>query len=336
MNNYEDIIRELEEARDSISDKPGNYFYKEITKIDDVTIYGHVDISTKARGIIFRYVNTGQSYYFPPGTRGFKVISQRVSNLDNYSDMIITVTGEEYNDVFTTFVMDLLEIISTIPPKEGIIPYVINHLRKWQKFMEELSHDILTENQRKGLFGELVFIYTVLIPKIGVRNAILSWVGPEKAQQDFILYDNIGIEIKTTSSKLPVSLHISSEKQLDPSGFRELFLCHYSVNKVKSDTDTLPDLVGKIFSACECDSELRMEFSRKLLAVNYRKKDEDKYLDYAYSVIDKPVYLITAAFPNITPGDLKKGVGNVTYSIQCGVLEPFRIDDELFYQKIMG
>ena len=193
----------------------------------------------------------------------------------------------------------------------------------------------LSVNQCKGLYGELHFLYNTLIPLIGTRAAVKSWFGPDMKQQDFLLSNNVGVEVKTTSSKEPVSISISSEEQLNPSGFTSLYLYHNDIREAQDTENTLVSLVDKITEKCtEEDYGVKMEFMMKLTGLNYRERDRDYYSQQGYHIKKETAYLVSGDFPNITHTDLKPGVGNVRYSIQVSALEPFAVDKEKFHESV--
>jgi len=329
----EKIWEELERNALSGSEKK-SLWYKEITEISGNIVFYSFCLDTRSHGIIIRYPKTRNIYTLPPSSRGFKVRIDNFGSDNVTSDLLISVAGEEYNDIFTIFAKELLRILSNMSVPGDLIEYTLRYLRKWQNFMEKLTGDQLTPNQRLGLFGELFFLYNTIIPLIGVRAAILSWYGPDKKQQDFLFENSNGVEIKTTISKAPVSLSISSEKQLDPTGFFNLFLHHIEVIEVKDSGKTLNDIVDQIRLACLDDPEISMEFMLKLTCCNYRQKDRKYYEDIGYSTSKTSTYLVSEDFPHITAVNLKDGICNVRYSILAAVLGPFAVEYSEFTRKI--
>ena len=75
------------------------------------------------------------------------------------------------------------------------------------------SNILLSEQEIKGLIGELFFLKNYLIKKIGYYDALEAWIGPSYATQDFVL-KNEWYEIKTTSINSQ-EISISSVEQLD-------------------------------------------------------------------------------------------------------------------------
>ena len=147
--------------------------------------------------------------------------------------------------------------------------------------------------------------------------------------------NSIGVEIKTSSSKSPVYLRISSEEQLNPSGFSKLYLHHNEIHEIQDKEKTLPCLIDRILDECSEDEYVtRMEFRRKLLELNYRDKDREYYERTGYHVKNETTYLVAGDFPNITRADLKPGVVDVKYSIDTAVLDKFIVDKATFHESL--
>lgn len=288
-------------------------------------------------GLIIRHLDSGKKYREMAPSRGFNVtICPLPIDGVKYQELRISISGKEYSDPFMTFTENLILCLRNLPEESDFIKYATDHLFKWQKFMEMIPNDKpLSVNQCKGLYGELHFLYNTLIPLIGIRAAVKSWFGPDMKQQDFLLSNNVGVEVKTTSSKAPVSISISSEEQLNPSGFTSLYLYHNDIREAQDTENTLVSLVDKISEKCtEDDYGVKMEFMMKLAGLNYRERDRDYYSQQGYHIKNETAYLVSGDFPNITHADLKHGVGNVRYSIQVSALEPFVVDKNKFHESL--
>ena len=67
----------------------------------------------------------------------------------------------------------------------------------WQKLLQYVNKNVMSYSQQKGLLGELIFLKEAIEIR-GAEQTIMSWVGPEGADQDFIFPDTWN-EIKTVS-----------------------------------------------------------------------------------------------------------------------------------------
>ena len=333
-SNYSCKVWDELESKPSASGK--NLRYKDVARISDNIIFCGIDSSSSRRCLILRYPSSGKKYPKLSPSRGFCAELITISESESgYNNLMISISAKEYNDIFTTFSENLIHCLDKLPENTDVIGYTLLHLRKWQDFMEKITDERLSPNQCKGLYGELHFIYYTLTPLIGIRAAVEYWYGPGKKQQDFMLPNSIGIEIKTTSSKSPVLLRISSEDQLDSSGFSKLYLHHNEIHEVQDKEKSLPRLIDLILAECSDEEYVTgMEFQRKLLELNYREKDREYYDQVGYHVKNETTYLVSDDFPNLTRHNLKPGVVDVKYSIDTAVLEKFMVDKDTFHESL--
>ena len=325
MTDYSGIWKELEHA--CVTGDAGNLRYKEAVSVTPYIIFCCLDHDTGKRGIIIRFPDNGKKYPLPHASRGFQIhFTTGLTRESGYLDMLIFINGSEYNDIFTTFSNDLLHTLVKLKKCDDFIEFTLKHLKKWQDFMEKLADTCLTPNQCRGLYGELYFMYKYLFPQIGARAAVAAWHGPMKKQQDFLLENSTGVEVKTTTGKSSDTLTISSEYQLDPTGFSSLYLYHLELVDLRDNTNTLNSLVDLIRTGCNDDPEALMDFSRKLVMSNYRQKDLEHYGSTSYAIRKESAYHVSDEFPCITGNDLKNGITNVKYSLSTAAIEQYTVE----------
>lgn len=333
MKTYDKEIWKWLEIEDASAENPDKYVM--ISRSTQNSIFCMLDRNGKP-GLIIRHKESGRVYRDMTPSRGFyaKIFPIHVDG-SKYQELRISISGKEYSDIFITFADNLILCLQELPDDADFIKFASDHLSKWQKFMEIVNDEHLKPHQCRGLYGELSFLYHVLTPLIGIGAAVESWYGPDRKQQDFLLSNSVGVEIKTTTAKSPVSLKISSENQLDPAGFSHLYLHHNEIHEVQDSENTLAHLVDMISDECKQESYLlHMEFQRKLLELNYREKDREHYDKTGYHIRSETTYLVSGSFPNITGADLKDGIGDVSYSIQTSVLAPFAVDENKFHESL--
>lgn len=102
--------------------------------------------------------------------------------------------------------------------------------------------DYLTAEQEIGLFGELLLL-NHLIDRVGVGNALDSWLGPSSEEHDFVL-DKYHLEVKTTSSERRQHV-IGSVNQLLRLGDTPLYLVSIQLTRSTAAVgSTLPSLIA--------------------------------------------------------------------------------------------
>ena len=96
------------------------------------------------------------------------------------------------------------------------------------KIFKKEKFDGLSEEEIRGLIGELLFIKNFSNKKADFKNNILKWKGCENGLHDFETIKS-KIEIKTFSSE--GIIRISYPDQLDINKYKNIFLICYSLHK---------------------------------------------------------------------------------------------------------
>lgn len=241
------------------------------------------------------------------------------------SKLVLTETQPGQSDLFRSLTTDLVGRID--PTGEGrSLDAVLVRLEAWRRFFASGAKALSAESQL-GLYGELLVLLEVVASAVGPEMACRTWTGPDPAIQDFQLPGG-SVEVKTTRSAEPVSVTISSERQLDSTGAGELLLV---VNQLDAREDgpgeTLPALVGRCRHLASGSPAAAMALEDSLLAAGYLDSDADRYLT-RYSMRHQSVYWVTEGFPRIVPSMLPAGVGSVRYQLAADACAPWRLARE--------
>lgn len=305
--------------------------YQEANSCGKTSVSYALNLADGRYGILIRSPEIREDYSLPKSTRGF---SSKLIFLSGYLYLGLWISDEKYNDVFRTFSEDLVRILGSLPDDSDALSVILNHILKWENFMEKLHDGGLSPEEQRGLFGELYFMEHILVPVYGIKDTIRCWYGSEKNPQDFLIGQGSAVEVKTTISKSPVLIHISSEHQLDADGFFALYLYHQELVRLKGTGDTLNGIVDRMRELAADDAETYTELNRKLTLRNYRFPDRSIYEDYGYSVAHEHIYHVSEDFPKITRNDLISGVCNVKYAITVGSLTSFEIEMTEFEEHL--
>lgn len=288
------------------------------------------------RGLLIRFPPSVVSSDFKKYQyNGFETIFIPSKGDSRYSDLDIIVSDKQYNDIFSTFCEGLvIQILGESEP-ESTIRKIKEHLILWENFMVDISQTPLTQSQIKGLFGELHFLLTTLIPTIGLGNAVIGWKGPDKKPQDFI-FGNIGIEVKTSSDKDKNNIKITNEQQLNITGFSDLYLHYIRLVETGGGNMTLNDMVNLIYDECQGFPDVYQKFSRELIKCNYRDADRHLYENTGFSVDTETTFRVTEDFPCLTRIKyLPEWISDVSYSIKLSYLDDYKIDRNIFLNQIL-
>lgn len=202
------------------------------------------------------------------------------------------------------------------------IQSMVNRLRRWQDFLKKSRQEILSEEEIKGLIGELLFLIRYLVPSFGIEQAVRYWQGPEGLPQDYNV-DNSVIEVKCRSGATPI-INISSIEQLC-SQLEDLFLFVVTLGKTAPEAESainLPSLITKLREEINLNCPEAIDrFNDLIYLTGYI--DSDRYLDFSYVLSKENMYQVTDAFPRICRKDLHPGIVKLTYSINLDECAPF-------------
>lgn len=216
-----------------------------------------------------------------------------------------------YEEIFRCFCADIIESSRSLKNKDDGLDFITARYLKWQEMLKKASNGILTPIEIKGLIGELYFLKNTLINKLGETKAIMSWIGPEKGDQDFIC-DDIWYEIKAVSSGAE-HLTISSIEQLDTEKNGELIVV-YLDKTTKTDLSkiTLNSIVNEIENLINSDVT-KLMFKKVLFNYGYIRNDE--YENYPFKFMKISRYCVNKKFPVIRRQNIPNAIINAQYLI---------------------
>lgn len=251
-----------------------------------------------------------------------KGISITRRNTSEKSELILFLEHQdEYLDIFFALCKDLIDVVLKESNEAFLIEVIEQRITKWHQFLKlKNTHEFRLETQM-GLFGELQCMFEFIIPKVGIKDAIFSWVGPDFDKQDFLLSDKV-LEVKTyRTSKAPI-VNISSAYQLysekDP-----LFLLAYGISQSENGK-TIVDLIADISRYLEQEAyEVQNLFESKLLEYGYYPSEKHKI--YSFVIDTVQAYEINHEFPKITPIQLHDNILQVKYKIDLLKCKQFEI-----------
>lgn len=232
-------------------------------------------------------------------------------------------------DVFTVLAEYLADRLDTAPDPATAVALLFNQLGRWQLFLTAFREGLGAERQR-GLFGELLLACDFLAPRISMALAIDAWRGSTGAHQDF-LFPRGAIEVKTSAAKQPTAVRISSERQLDLTGVGSLFLHVFLLDErdvgtaPNTDGESLAALVARIRGSLSADALLRSRFEDRLLLAGWLDAHVARYQHRRWSLRTQSTFRIAEGFPRIVEGDLRPGVGDVSYALDLAACAPFLV-----------
>jgi hypothetical protein len=264
-----------------------------------------------------------------PSGRGFSTQFVRApSDPDGSSCLQFELTDPAHSDVFDVIGNDILSHLLQATDDRTAFSAFVARIEEWQTFLDQLPHEGLSEQAQQGLFAELWFLHRVLLPEAGPQVAVRAWAGPKALAKDFQL-TGLAFEVKATSAKQHSRFGISNELQLDPRGQR-LILYGLLLERVVGGGLSLVELILALRTdLLEADQPSAVRFSELLLQSGYSDSDASRYTA-RFAIRSQHFFDVRDDFPRIIETDLRRGVGDVRYSILQSECQRFAItEDEL-------
>lgn len=232
------------------------------------------------------------------------------------------LTERVQEDVFINMCSNLIEYSSNALSEVESLKKVSYRFKQWQRLMQYQNKAILSDERRRGLIGELLYLQETMDNNVPVDVAIKGWVGPDGADQDFV-YDKKWREIKTTglaSDKITIS---SIEQLGGIDDFGELVV--YKIDSCAPEMEgafSLRDLVKRVSMYFNRYLELNDMFNEKLCSVGYI--DLEIYDKYPYKFFDREIYDVDDRFPRITRQDIRPEIVLCSYSLSLSSINNWK------------
>lgn len=241
---------------------------------------------------------------------------------DKQYAIIFSLLNDKYIELFSYFCMDMINSSINCKKEDGA-HFLCNRYLLWKKMLERSRSTLLTDNEVKGLIGELYFLKNFLFEKYGVEESIKSWMGPEKTDQDF-MYKDTWFEVKAVSPG-STTIRISSVEQLDTNRDGNLVVLYLDKTSI-SDNDrlNLNKLVSEIKELI-LDESLKIRLDVLLMYWGYTYNDE--YDNKNYHFISSKMYMVNNTFPCLRQRDLNKSIGKINYELITSNIEEWSISD---------
>ncbi|WP_436371779.1 PD-(D/E)XK motif protein [Cytobacillus sp. BC1816] len=228
----------------------------------------------------------------------------------------------EQEDVFIRLCSDLIESSRKQQNNLSGLECVISRYNQWAKLMEIYKTGVLSESMQKGLIGELCYLKETIRGGMSLGVAVNGWLGPEKADQDFIFSDRWH-EIKVVGLSSSV-VSISSLEQLDSPVPGELVI--YFLEKTAHNDVygfTLESLISEIRECLMESLEIVNMFNEKLLQYGYIDLPEYQKQFYRLRKVSK--YKVNSKFPKLVKGNVPIQIASAGYQLSIQAIEPWKL-----------
>lgn len=187
--------------------------------------------------------------------------------------------------------------------------------------MANAKGNLLSPEEIKGLLGEMYFLKEYLFEMYGADKAAMSWTGPRRLPQDFII-DDTWFEIKTVSSSRS-EVAISSIEQLDCANPGELVVIRADKTSTTNTNALNLNILYKALLA-QLHDDSRERFSTMLLRHGYYPRPEYEGEENAFEIKGVTRYDVSQDFPCLRRIALPESVGEVKYTLILATIDSYR------------
>jgi hypothetical protein len=229
-----------------------------------------------------------------------------------------TSLAEKFLTVFVAIANESLAI-----PDSDICNHIKREILEWSAFLSPRRAGI-TDEKLRGLWGELYVLNEFICGRFSPRETLHTYVGIHDAPQD-LSGSNFSIEIKTTISRAPSTIAISSLEQLDANCPAQLLVL---LMLVGSDVGrSISELVDEVISELESDVSSAMRF-RKLV---YEALDgaTEAQLGEKFETTGLTAWNVGSDFPALKRSDVPNAIQSAKYTIALHLLSDFLMADDI-------
>lgn len=305
----------IDEIKDKFSECKDSLSYKRINPNHPVNIY--IGYNEKRNQSLVIISEKCESKF--ESTRLINV-ELKIRNDGNYV-LSFSLLDDSLSDIFYQFISDIVDKTYNIEDYSPIA-FVIERWKKWINMFKNPKNIFLSENEVRGLLGELIYLEKYMFDKYGVDKSLESWIGSSLSHKDFEI-DDTWYEVKTIRENA-LTVAISSIEQLDSDKYGELVLVRLEPsNDSINEPIKLNNYIIKIKSYFSNDSQLSI-FNEKLDERKYFYTPE--YDKYVYSIKSIDNYGVIKEFPRLKESDLPNSIARASYELFIKEIENFKID----------
>ncbi|MHB8160258.1 MAG: PD-(D/E)XK motif protein [Thermoleophilia bacterium] len=245
---------------------------------------------------------------------------------------VLSSESIEHKDVFVTVCADLIDNLENIRDSASRTNVLDEWVYKWSNFFQRFGLGGLTPERQRGLFGEIWFLNELLDHGIECSDTLSAWKGWEPGTKDFE-HEGYALEVKTTLTKEPRKVKISSELQLNDKGLLSLYLLILTMNQTGGGGETLVQIVERLRKRFSCHRGCKVSFEHAIHEAGYLDAHSSRYKS-TFTIMTSELFRVEEGFPRITI--IPAGTGDLGYSILVGACNSFSSPYDEYFQVLGG
>lgn len=252
--------------------------------------------------------------------------------------LVFRLTDWTYREIFYSLCMNIVAAASRAETEPQAVAAAVGRTWSWHHLVRGGRDARLTEEEQKGLIGEIVFVESYLLKALPPAKAIAAWVGPLNAPKDFEI-GRTCIEVKARRAGAAPFVAISSAEQLDDSGIDTLLLLVVELDADRAgeqvDPLNLTTVVERLRLRIAASApDVLMLLEERFAAAGY--SDAHDYSDCPWLIGSQHVFEVREGFPRLVPRGIHPAVNRVRYRVGLAALEEFRVDATTLSERIKG
>jgi hypothetical protein len=263
-----------------------------------------------------------------PSGRGFEVVPHRRSSGSRGTVWIVLgLKSEQFGETFAVLAEDVASHVAAAADARAGVRALLGRLRTWQEFLRRHDLEAMSEQEQTGLFAELDFLETFVLPRLAAAEALTAWKSPEEGLHDFRLPDG-AVEVKGTTRVPPDRFSVPCLAQLDETAVGRLVLMHTSLAEGGEAALSLPDLVERIRGRLAAEQPAAaMRFTELLASRGYLDVHTASYAARRLRIVERQAFRVESGFPRLRPRDVLGGIIECSYEVALAECAPFRLSD---------
>ncbi|MGQ3489061.1 PD-(D/E)XK motif protein [Roseovarius pacificus] len=246
----------------------------------------------------------------------------------------LELAGAQYRDVFAALCGDIAGVAMEQPPGQLGFGALLRRLQAWQRFMQLHTDRGLSDEQIRGLFGEITVLEQILFPMLGEVEATAAWQG-RHALHDFSRFGH-ALEVKSGAASADPVMKISRLDQFDETAVRSLHVCFVQLKEDGAGGTSLPVLVARIRDRLKMHPGSLQRFDDLLVAAGYHDSRAANYSEPCLRACELQVFRVEGVFPRLRREELHTGIVAAKYTVSVGACSDFVTDSAAFESIFKG
>lgn len=272
-----------------------------------------------APGLVIRGVPLGALPPQLPTPKGIRLEAEPSPESEGLAMLTMFLEASQDREVFHQLCEDILAFSADAESASAATRKLFERLGRWQSLLGFAKGKALSDEEVRGLIGELWVLTRLIEPALGLAKALEAWVAADHHPQDFAVGRGL-LEVKTRVAGSRHEIRISSLEQLD-TGQVPLHLLVLELNPAETNEPllSLNEMIDSLLSrARRIGHELEHDASTALSAWGYVAST--RYDALRYAVAGTTVFAVEGDFPRIMRSTTDRRIGSAKYTLSLDTL----------------